>query len=355
MASTIYFDESGNTGQDMLNQDQKVFVLASVNYLVEHQQKIKEFFGVDGEIHFKSLKKSGAGRRKILSFLNSKWIHEQYVILYYVNKEFATCGQIVDLLAEIVLHHKGYDIYINGRHIAFTNHLFYFGNFFWNKQLFKKFLESFVEMVRTKDATAIKNFYILVEELYSQIEEKEILKPIKESKRHIDEIIEAIDRFTIDVTFSTFLVLCDKWSKRLGKKIDVRFDRSKQLEHYNLYIEKTLELSNTTKKKIEIGYDNRTMTFPHQINSVELVNSVNEFGVQCADLIASSLAFAYNNEEGRFEKFSKQIKDSRLFELSNAQSIWPTDDVSPEALGMSQGKGINPLDFLATNFPQGFR
>ena len=74
-----------------------------------------------------------------------------------------------------------------------------------------------------------------------------------------------------------------------------------------------------------------------------------------ADLIASAVAFAYNNEEGRYQKFSKQIKDSKLFQLSNAQSIWPTDDVSPEALGMEEGEGINPLDFLAINFPQAFK
>lgn len=355
MKNTIYFDESGNTGQDMLNQDQKVFVLASVNYNEEEQKEIKKLFEIDGELHFKNLKNSGAGRRKIEAFLNSKWITEEHIILYYANKEFATCGQVVNLLVETVLHHKGYDIYLQGRHIAYTNWLFYFGNFYWNKHLFQKFLESFVAMVRTKDQAAINNFYTLTEELYNQIDEKDILKPVKESKEHIDEIMAAIDRYSIDVTFSTFLVLCDKWSKQLNEKIDVRFDQSKQLEHYNQYIEKTLELTNLNKTAIEIGYDNRKMTFPHQINSVELVDSLEEFGVQCADLIASAVAFAYNNEEGRSQRFSKQIKGSKLFKLSNAQCIWPTDDVSPEALGMTEGKGINPLDFLATNFPQAFK
>lgn len=351
----IYFDEAGNTGQDMLNKDQKVFVLASVNYDVTAQNEIKSIFNVDGEIHFKQLKNSGNGRRKILDFLNSSWIKEDHIILYYVNKEFATCGQIVNLLIETVFHYNGYDLYLHGRHIAYTNWIFYFGNFYWNKHLFKIFIEAFVAMIRNKDGQSINNFYTITEELYLQINEKEILEPVRRSRIHIDEILGAVDQFSIDVTFSTFLVLCDKWAKQIGNKIDVRFDQSKQIEHYNRYIEKTLELIPKTEKTIEIGYDNRTMSFPHQIASVELVNSQDEIGVQCADLIASSLAFAYNNEEGKMERFSKQIKEGKLFQLSNAQSLWPTDDVSPKALGLEKGEGINPLDFLVQNFPQAFK
>ncbi|GAA3555853.1 DUF3800 domain-containing protein [Snuella lapsa] len=354
MGNTIYFDEAGNTGQDMLNQDQRVFVLASVNYNIEQQNEIKSDFDLDGELHFKNLKNSGAGRQKVLTFLNSKWINENHIFLSYTNKGFATCGYVVDLLVETVFYHKGYDLYLQGRHIAYTNWLFYFGNFYWNKQLFKIFLESFVVMIRTKEQADINNFYTLANELYNQIEEKLILKPIIESKKHIDEVMTAIDKFSIDVTFSTFLVLSDKWSKFLKERIEVRFDQSKQLEHYNKYIEETLKLQEADAKTIEIGFDNRTMTFPHQINSVKLVDSTDEFGVQCADLIASALAFAYNNEDGKFQKFSNQIKESKLFQLSNAHSIWPIDDVSPEALGLTEGKGINPLDFLAINFPQAF-
>ncbi|WP_189356763.1 DUF3800 domain-containing protein, partial [Arenibacter certesii] len=276
-------------------------------------------------------------------------------IIYYVNKEFATCGNIVDLLIETVFHHKGYDLYIHGRHIAYTNWIFYLGNLYWNKNLFKNFFEAFVAMIRNKDAVSINNSYTITEELYSQIDEKEILDPVRKSKNHIQEVLSVVDRFSIDVTFSTFLVLCDKWAKQIGSKIDVRFDQSKQIEHYSRYIEKTLELVPKTSKTTEIGYDNRTMSFHHQISSVKLVNSTDEMGVQCADLIASAIAFAYNNEEGKMEKFLKQIKVSKLFQLSNAQSLWPTDDVSPKALGLEKGEGINPLDFLIHNFPQAFK
>ena len=42
MKNIVYFDESGNTGQDMLNKDQKVFVLASVDFNEEEQKKLNQ-------------------------------------------------------------------------------------------------------------------------------------------------------------------------------------------------------------------------------------------------------------------------------------------------------------------------
>ncbi|OWW25059.1 hypothetical protein B4Q04_10955 [Zobellia sp. OII3] len=352
----IYFDESGNTGQDLLNKDQRVFSLASVNYNVLEQEAIRAFFGTkEEEIHFKQLKNSGPGRKKIISFLNSSWIDEKYIIPYYVNKEFATCAQIVNLLIETVFHNKGFDIYKKGNHIIYSNWIFYFGNFKWNKQIFKLFLESFVEMIRKKDQNSIENFYTLTKELYDQNSETEILEPVLESKDYITSILDPLDHYSIDVTFSTFLVLCDKWSKKLENKIDIRFDQSKQVAHYSNYINEMIELTAKLDNTVEIGFDSRKMTFPHQILSIELVDSKEEFGVQLADIIASSITFAYNNEESKMQKFSNQIKASRLFQLSNSQCIWPTDDLTLKALAKEKGEGINPLGFLTKNFPQGFK
>jgi hypothetical protein len=57
----------------------------------------------------------------------------------------------------------------------------------------------------------------------------------------------------------------------------------------------------------EIGFGSRKMTFPTQIERLELVNSENNLGVQISDLITSSLAFMYNNTNEKYSKFIKQI------------------------------------------------
>lgn len=346
----IYFDESGNTGQDMLNNEQKVFVLGSVSFNYDELNELKSIFNTNDEVHFKKLKNSSEGRKKIITFLNHNLINEQNIFFYVVHKEFNVCGQITDLLIETVMHEKGYDLYKYGRHIAYSNWIFYFGNFFWDKSLYNKLIEEFISMIRNKTEESINKFYVTATNLYKSVEEKSIVKPIVESKKHINQIMESIDKYSIDTTFSTFLVLCDKWYKQTKNKIDVRLDTSKQIDHYKNYLEHTMKIAERTPETIEIGYDNRKITFPPQIKSIEIVDSKNDFGVQCADLIASSITFMYNNEKGKHAPFSKKIQESKLLQLSNANVIWPTSEVSPEALGMSEGKGINPVDFMTDFF-----
>ena len=350
MKNIVYFDESGNTGQDMLNKDQKVFVLASVDFNEEEQKKLIDIFGTNNEIHFKNLKKSGKGREKILEFLNHSLIDESHIMIYTAHKEFNVAGQITDILIETVMHNNGFDLYQHGRNIAYANWIFYFGNFYWSKDLYKRLLEEFIRMIRLKTEESINIFYKIAEELLDSVKEKNVIQPIVESRKHISDIMRSIDKYSIDVTFSTFLVLCDKWYKQTKKKIDVRFDESKQINHYNYFLEHTRKISEISPETVEIGFDSRKMTFPPQINSMEMVDSRNEFGVQCADLIASSIAFMYNNEEGRFAPFSKQIQQSKLLELSNSYTLWPTNEVSAEALNMKNGEGINPVDFITSTF-----
>ena len=184
----IYFDESGNTGQDMLNADQKVFVLASVNYNIEQLNQLKSIFDNNHEVHFKNLKNSSNGRKKIIEFLNHELIKEDHIIFYVVHKEFNICGQITDQLIETVIHKNGFDLYKHGKHIAFSNWIYYFGNFFWNKNLYNDLIENFVLMIRNKSKESITQFYLTANELYNSVKEKQIIKPIIESEKQIDSV-----------------------------------------------------------------------------------------------------------------------------------------------------------------------
>lgn len=347
---TIYIDESGNTGQDMLNADQKVFVLASVSFSEQELELLKNIFGSTEEMHFKKLKKSIDGRRKILEFINHHLIDESHIVFYVVHKELNVCGQITDQLIETVMHHKGHDINRQGGNILYMNYLFYFGNFFWKKDLYTILLESFVEMIRTKSEESIGRFYDAVKKLLDSVEEKSILQPIAESRKYIDEILDSVDKYTIDVTLSTFLVLCDRWYKFYKESVDVKLDNSKQINHYSDYLNHTRELTARGEARIEIGYDERKITFPPQIADLQMVDSKDEFGVQCADLIASAISFMYNNESGSFAPFSNEIQKSNLLQLTNACIIWPSDSESLIALRTADPRGINPNDFLAGYF-----
>lgn len=68
-STKIYIDESGNTGQDLLNQDQRVFILSSNNFNDSELNELKAIFNECNELHFVKLKKSEKGRKAIIELL----------------------------------------------------------------------------------------------------------------------------------------------------------------------------------------------------------------------------------------------------------------------------------------------
>jgi hypothetical protein len=342
----IFIDEAGNTGQDLLNGDQKVFVLASNNFSTEQAKVLASLFPDKSEIHFKKLKNSNEGRKAIVDFINHPLITEKNIHCSTVHKEYTTVAQIVDQLIEPVLYKAGIDLYQYGQNIALTNFIIHFGNFFWDKAIYLQMLESFIEMMRTGEEKSINKFYTIVQNLYDSLKTKEkvLIGPILVSKKQIKRILQSVNKFTMDVTLSCFYVLCDYWHKNTHKKLRVFQDSSKQIEYYKEYIDFTRTLN---IPKQDVGFDSRRLTFPTQIEEITLVNSESFLGVQISDLIASSLAFMYSNKNEKQNKFVEQIQYSKLLQLSNYHTVWPNSAITPEELKMDKGEGQNILDFLA--------
>ncbi len=346
MKNTIYFDEAGNTGQDLLNQQQKIFVLASVRFNNEQVNELSKIFNNVTEIHFKKLKNSSSGRNQIIEFLNHKLICEQNIIVSVCHKKFATIAHIVDRLIEPVFYDKGIDLYFEGKNLIYANFLFYLGETIWEKSEFNNLLEAFIKMMRTKDEISITNFYLITNSFSQQIDERLktiFITPIIKSRQQIKSILESVDKFSLDVTLSSFFTLCDLWYKKLNTKINIVFDNSKQIGFYQEVIKSMKQMNIEIQ---EVGYGNRTMIFPTQIDNVILKDSSTDLSLQFSDLIASTIAFMYNNQNEKHKLFIENIQKSKLLQLSNYHTIWPYPNFSSEDIGMKNSRGNNILDFL---------
>jgi hypothetical protein len=343
----IYIDEAGNTGQDLLNEDQKAFVLASNNFSNEQLLELSKALPKSDELHFVALKGSRNGRESLLKFLNHPLISEENIQCFAAHKEFVASIHIVDRLIEPVMYDVGIDIYRYAENINMSNVIFYFGKSgIWNSELFDTMLTSFMQMMRKKTSETIETFYSDAENLLRTIpsSDKTLMKLVMESRNQITSILESIDKFSLDVTLSGFYVICDLWHKRTGKRLRVFQDDSKQISHFREYIDFTVKIP---MDKQEIGFDSRKMTFPSQIEELQMVSSENILGVQISDLIASSIAFMYSNKNPKHNELVNSIKASRLLNLTNNHTLWPSTIEQFEKI-QRDGKGQNPLDFLAT-------
>ena len=72
----IYFDEAGNSGQNLLDADQPIYVLVSHNFSIEESESILAPLKThSAEIHFRRLKKYPKYQKPIEEILNNPLIN----------------------------------------------------------------------------------------------------------------------------------------------------------------------------------------------------------------------------------------------------------------------------------------
>jgi hypothetical protein len=157
----VAFDESGNTGQNLLDSTQPVFVLASVHFSDTQAGELVKLFSPrpEHELHFKNLKRRESGRYKILSFLRSALISSETVKLNVFHKSFMVTTKIVDMLVEPLLAQGGVDLYKRGANLAMANVLHTATPVLCGQELFQTFQDCFVQMIRQRDRGTVETFY----------------------------------------------------------------------------------------------------------------------------------------------------------------------------------------------------
>lgn len=119
----VAFDESGNTGADLLNQDQPVFSLASTSIssdLAHHLLGITRT-AQTREVKFVRLKKTATGRRRIVELLSAPELNGDNVRTTFFHKRFMVFTKIVYILIETVAHEDDIDLYKDGANIAMSH------------------------------------------------------------------------------------------------------------------------------------------------------------------------------------------------------------------------------------------
>jgi len=132
---TIYFDEAGNTGQNLIDRDQPYHVLLShaldigevellLNDLLNKVHNPKE-------LHFKNLKKTPKYQGILLQVLNNELIKEDKIYYSISDKLFCIIAQIVNQLMEYVFYQMGYDIYKKDESLWLANYFYFNGKLNW--------------------------------------------------------------------------------------------------------------------------------------------------------------------------------------------------------------------------------
>jgi len=343
----VGFDESGNTGQDLLNSSQPVFALASVCLPSELcQELLRPIRGAANEAKFTQVKKRERSKNAFLDLISSSNINSNFIKVFLVHKPFLAITKFLDIIIEPSAYKYGLDFFKNGLNIATANLFYMVMSTFCGKTRSKHYISAFVKMIRSKSKSSVDNFFRLNGLMYAKCKDEQFCNwfSVVESERLTVELTISNYKSTeLDPIIPCFILLCDKWGRQFETEYDVIHDESKSLSREKEILE---ILSDRTEKEVEVGYDRRKAIFPLRVRKIESVNSDREV-VQLADLFAGAAAhYGRGKLMGKIDPLTVALEE-RNFMRFIIHNIWPSDAITPEDLGITDSAGTSSVDHVA--------
>jgi hypothetical protein len=346
--AVIYFDEAGNTGADLMNKEQTIYVLSS-SRISEHESGkiINNYFG-SKDIHFKKLKNNRNNQQQIVRLLteNKEILIENTRSCFY-HKKFLILCQMLNYFYEPQLYVDGIEYYDEGMNIAHANYFYICSYSFCGEQIMDNILYCFMNMVRIQTKETINSFYESLQKAIQNCQHEDFKTDFYILARTYNEInryLSGIEKYILDPSGHALIGLVEQWLNELTESIDIIHDRSNSVD----IIKKNLEiLVNIETDPINIGYGKFKTLLPLKVNSFRFEQSNNFKSIQLCDLIASSIFFI-NNEKQETDKqeFKNRLTDT-IKDWKTYGSVSPTTDVSPILDRKKQEGDIDPLNYIA--------
>ena len=355
--ATIYFDESGNTGRQLADLDQPLFILGSCDFSTEEcEQLLHPLRSRQApEIHFKKLRKSPRGQDRIIELFQSDLVTPQRFKAQVFHKRFMLLTKVIDdLLEPLLYYHFDFNLYENGQNIALSNMLFACLPLAVGETCFDQFLSLYYDMCREKSEEAITAFYEHLEVMkeaaaQSQLSMERELRMLSMTSAVVCDALEGLPKSTFNPAIPAFFSLCVEWGRQHAR-FDAICDDSEPLERQAEFFKEVAELEAQAEEQQVIGFGNARIELPLKLSSLVFSASHDSDGIQLTDVLTSALSYYYTKRHKGETNDEFFIKLDGLGCLHDFVSgcVWPTTDVTPEALGRAGDEGgHNPANAFA--------
>jgi Protein of unknown function (DUF3800) len=346
---TLYMDESGFTGEDLLSPHQPFFAHASTVLSDEEcEAYYAKFFANTHapELKHKSLCRRPGSRRAIIDFLNSIHTKSDAFTVWVVHKEFALLTYLVDLWVEPLWHCDGLDLYRDGGALAMCNVAYYCLQAFQGAQFLRNHLTRFQRMMMERTRENFRAFFFSIERDFHCSDERTqgILGPIflagiKFGYRRLQQI----PLRALDPALMTAFESAAYWRKRTSDPLRLVHDASSSLARDRWLWD---WITSADIEPRTIGIPGRNTIYPLNVAETEFADSRKFLQLQLCDILAGASVAWCRGAAGvpSDDEYFKQLQDTGVHELQIG-CIWPQFEVDPEKLGMMgcSGEGVEFL------------
>ena len=305
-AQTIYFDESGYTGNNLLSPNQPAFVYASAAidpaYASSLHSEILSRFHIQGkELKAKNLIKSTRGREAISWLLNEC---KDVACIVVANKEFSLAGKFFEYIFEPVLKTHNSWFYAIGFH-NFVANLLYMLSVAKDKRA-EYILSKFETLMRTLDVDDLERLLTTSEQIIKINDPLGLILTF--GICHIDKIndeikdlskIEGVSRWALELTTTSLFWMLSFWSERFDL-MEVYCDKSEPLDINRPLFDTMIGRKDIIYMKLG-SQPERALTY-NLSGPIELIDSQQSPGIQIADVLSGSIAFALKNPDNILSK-----------------------------------------------------
>ena len=344
--TSIYCDEAGNTGANLLDPEQPFFVLASNDFSVAEATALLNHVrsAQGGEPKFSTLRRRPEGIARLIRFLSDPRLNQDRVCIDVYHKRYMVVTKLVDLIAETLIHKIGGDLYERGGNIAMSNLLYYCMPTFCGQARTDAFLQAFVDLIRHGSAHTKDAFYRAGRQLVDASVNKDFKKDLMyfTEPALYDSWYHDFDWSALDPAIPALFHHIVVWGERKPSRFHVLHDHSKPIlasaETFALMMAEPGEESRT------IGTDRRTITFPLRATSLSQGDSIAFPQLQVADLCAGALNHFYKcHITDQSDDLSSAVEALGCLDWGS-DFILPQPHVAPEALGTDGLGGTNSVE-----------
>ena len=314
---SVYIDESGYTGIDLLNQDQP-FQGASAIYISDSEAKelINKYFPriQSNELKYKKIAKRKNNWEHLLGLQRD--ILENHVCVSYVcDKRFLLILHFLDYAVEPFYFDRHINFYEDGGNYSLGSLLYYVAGTLLKGDNFKEILSLFQYAINSKSEISISALIEKIKATNWQ-ELPEAFGPLALEDNSCIEVMKNKNVST-DGAYIVLLSLISRLEAIIDHEYDIIHDKSKNLEQYDLILGKII---NHEKEISFKETDLTTLNFPLKLRSVSQFDSKDSPGVQLADVLIGGLMDSTKAITGiKVNDYNKRIielyKDNQLIHL----------------------------------------
>ena len=307
--TTIHIDESGYTGSDLLNPDQRFFAVASTDLSHGEAGRIlsSSFAGFTGN-EFKATRvfKGKSYQRGIIRMVEHIANNEARFFAYVIDKRFCVLTKLVDFLIEPIFRSQGYDFYANSFAPKYVNLLH---ASFDSEQRYLSTLEAYQNFAKKPSRRALEDARDTFIALYRSA------PPNLQS--HLGQALNGLLAFERFYNLETFggssnlhlpcAICClGFWREKTENDIIIEHDESSEFfKGQTLWDLVTSANANSGEL---VGSYGRITQFPLRVRSTIATDSRTSASIQLCDLIAGMLTRIRRwQADGRQAEFVREL------------------------------------------------